>query len=274
MKEQIAAIIPKAWMPSARRVHRWLVGRRLGIRHAYRGVDRLSALRCVVSYNQYGGYCVPQSSFYRPAARAVLSGKVYEPKTIEFMMANCRDRDIVHAGTFFGDFFPALSTALDSRAVIWAFEPNRENFRCANITLELNEVTNVRLTHAGLGARRATLFVQTEDASGLPLGGSSRIVSTGVGREKNEPVEILPVDEAVPAERDVGIVQLDVEGYEKEALSGALATIRRCLPILILEVLPESTLVRGDWFAKNILSLGYELTAKLHGNSVYACPGR
>ena len=83
-------------------------------------------------------------------------------------------------------------------------------------------------------------------------------------------MEVVSIDDVIPAEREIGILQLDVEGYEKYALSGGLSTIRRCLPILILEVLPHSTLEDSDWFSANILRLGYKKVAKLHGNSVYS----
>jgi hypothetical protein len=74
-------------------------------------VDNESVLQCYIAYNQYGGYCVPQSSHHRPAAQRILSGTLWEPKTIAFMMTYCGTGDIVHAGTYFGDIVPALSQA-------------------------------------------------------------------------------------------------------------------------------------------------------------------
>jgi len=188
------------------------------------------------------------------------------------MATNHQDCDIVHAGTFFGDFLPALSSAISSsKALLWAFEPNLENYRCAKITAELNGATNIRLTHAGLGPRSENLYVQTVDANGLPLGGASRIVTMSENKTNNQAVSMVAIDEVIPENRNIGILQLDVEGYEKEALSGALATIRRCLPILILEVLPDTNLAKSDWFIENISSLGYVHSDELHGNSVYIC---
>lgn len=257
-------------MPVAQELYRRVSDRTPKIRHAPGDTAGCHALRCAVAYNKYGGYCVPEASFHRPAARAVLSGEVYEPETVAYMAASCGNRDIVHAGTFFGDFLPALSGAIGPDALIWAFEPNPENFRCAKITLELNALGNVQLTHAGLGACREQMFVQTADTSGRSLGGASRIVKEE-GAEKREPVEIVAIDDVIAAERDIGILQLDVEGYEKEVLTGALATIRRCLPILIIEVLPGSNLIQSEWFSENILRLGYRHVSEMHGNSVYSC---
>jgi len=233
--------------------------------------DKLSVLKCIVSYNKYGGYCVPISSRHRAAARKILSHSIYEPKTIDFMVSNCGTGDIVHAGAYFGDFFPALSSGISSDAKIWAFEPNSENFRCAKITLEINDISNVILTKAALGSKPKNGLLKITGKNNLPLGGGSRIVVKNTSAV-TETVKIVTVDDVVP-DRDVSIIQLDVEGYVKEVLSGALETIRRCHPILILEIQKSrSSLPNSKWFFENILNLGYHKIGNLHErNFVYSC---
>jgi FkbM family methyltransferase len=235
--------------------------------------DALAVLKCVVSYNRYGGYCVPLSSHHRPAAQAILAGDVYEPDTIDYLMSNCADGDIVHAGTYFGDFLPALSQACSPGAKIWAFEPNSENYRCAKITALINDISNVELRHAGLGERNEKLTLSVTDEKGQSRGGSSRIVidCSGETSEGTETVQMLTIDELIPADRSVSIIQLDVEGHEQQALSGAIETIKRCSPILVLEVLPGSSFIRSDWFSDKLLRLGYKMLRKLHGNAVFVC---
>lgn len=232
----------------------------------------LAILKCFVSYNEYGGYCVPVSSKHRLAARRILLNDVYEPNTIKFIISNCGDGDIIHAGTYFGDFLPALANGAGPDAKVWAFEPNLENYRCARITIEINGIENVTLAHAGLGSKQENLLIKTTDKNGRSLGGASRIIDIGSNEEtRAEIVQIVTIDGAVPSNRKVSIIQLDVEGYEKEALSGALYTIQRCLPIIILEVSPDSILLDSDWFAENILILGYHKICDVYRNSVFSC---
>lgn len=224
-------------------------------------------LDCIVAYNKYGGYCVPKSSLHRHAAQKVLSGKIYEPETIEFLINSLKEGDIVHAGTYFGDFLPALAKSRKDEAIIWAFEPNPDNFRCAQITIAINGLENVRLQNAALGDAECSLEMVTRDPRGKGLGGASQILSVDEtkGIEKQvESINCVTIDTAVPKERNISIIQLDVEGFEKQALSGALNTIRRCLPIIILENLPEQV-----WFDDNIGKLGYRETNAVHGNKVF-----
>jgi FkbM family methyltransferase len=272
MKSLIKRIIPRRMMPFARRIYWTLVLPSTGPGFSHAQYEKLAALKCIVSYNKYGGYCVPESSAHRPAARKILSRDVYEPRTIEFMMANCRGGDIVHAGTFFGDFLPALSKGLDRGCKVWAFEPNSESYRCAKITLEINGIADVVLANAALGDKQQYLFLQTADDDGRSLGGESRIIEAEPGTStKGEMVPIVTIDDAVGQDRNVSLLQLDVEGHEKEALAGGLGTIRRCLPTIILEVRPGSQLISSDWFLENIMSLGYRKITDVHGNFVFSC---
>ena len=223
-------------------------------------------LHCCIAYNQYGGYCVPLSILKRPAVQRVLEGNVYEPKTLSFMRDHCSGGDIIHAGTFFGDFLPALAEACRNESIVWAFEPNPESYRCARATLEINGISNVELTHAGLGSKRDSLLLRVRDEQGIAMGGRSRFVDVGPGEETGlVKVPVVRVDDVVPESRNVGILQLDVEGYEEQSLVGALGTIKRCQPILILE-----TEVSQGWFAKQLPEIRYQPIAKLHRNTVFA----
>ena len=232
-----------------------------------RGMDVLS---CIVSYNKYGAYCVPSSSSHRPAAQAILLGLVYEPDTIEYILANCKEGDIVQAGAYFGDFLPALSESCGENAKIWSFEPSSENYRCARITLELNGIENVELHNIGLGSEDSEVDLRIRDGDGYASGGGSMIMDSTSSDGSFEKVTIRPIDEVIGDEREVSIIQLDVEGYEINALSGGIKTISRCKPILIVEVHPGSDTLESPWFKENILGLGYMQVGVLYNNLVFS----
>lgn len=220
----------------------------------------------VVAYNQYGGYFTPLSSQQRPAVQRILKGNVHEPDTIAFIRAHCKDGDVVHAGTFFGDFLPGISTALNTGSMLWAFEPNAENFKCAEITVLINQLKNIQLFNAGLGnvKTKSNLIVKSED--GINLGGMSYITEEAKDEEAME-VDVFRIDDTVPAERYISILQLDVEGYEKQALMGAIETIKRNKPIIILE--DNNKIAESKWFEDTIMNLGYARANNLHHNSVF-----
>jgi len=234
------------------------------------------AAKVLIGANRYGTYCVPASGVTTPAARAVLSGRVYEPDTLALLRAEAGGRDVVSAGTFFGDFLPALSTVLsDPAARVWAFEPNPESFRCAEMTVSLNGLSNVVLTNAALGATAGSGVLVTCEAGGGSLGGRSHLAGAGVdpsvaGEHGGATaVAVASLDAAIPEDRDVGIVQLDLEGYELEAVRGAVRLIERCRPLLVLESVPADR-----WFEQLLSDLGYETVGRAHWNTVYRCVHR
>jgi FkbM family methyltransferase len=231
-----------------------------------------NVLNCLIAYNELGGYCTPISSNQRPVVQQILKGRVHESDTIAFIRKHCGSGDVVHAGTFFGDFLPGISAGMSTNAKVWAFEPNLENFRCAQITLLLNGIENVILKNAGLGETVSVqkMLIQTQD--GINLGGASKIVND-TGNGKSIDINIVSIDKTIPTDRHVSVIQLDVEGYEKEALAGALETIKRCKPILILEIEEKTDVTKTDWFSENIFSLGYEVTGRVHMNAVVQYKG-
>lgn len=229
------------------------------------------ALDCVVARNIYGVYCVPRAARHRDAAQAILQSRVWEKSTVDLMRSVDPTGDVVHAGTFFGDFLPPLARSRTDGALVWAFEPGDENHRATQVTMLLNGLENVILTHAALGAQAGTAVLATSDPAGVPRGGASRIIrntSLIVPGGVDEDVKVLTCDEVIGDDRRVVLIQLDVEGYEQMALEGAMSTIRRCRPLILVETLPDE-----KWLADNLTPLGYRITGRVHANKVLRCEG-
>lgn len=224
--------------------------------------DNGSVMNCCVAYNQHGGYCVPLSSFQRPAAQRILQGDVYEPETIEYIRKVCGSGDIIHAGTYFGDFIPALSISCSGK--VWAFEPNPENYRCSEITISINGAENVELENAALGNSSDYVPLRVKNSSGASAGGNSSVELDSAPDAETVRTRVVRIDDIIPEERRISLLQLDVEGFEKQALSGGFETIERWTPILILEEVPPE-----EWMHETLLELGYEYERDLHHNTVW-----
>ena len=236
----------------------------------YDGPDT-HVLRTVIAYNRHGGYCLPRSSLHRPCAQTILAGGVFEGPTVAALEAHGQRGDIVHAGTYFGDMLPAAARACGPTHLVWACEPNHENFRCASLTIAINGLTNVRLHHGALGDSRGPATLMVRGPSGDALGGKSHVVEPGSALDGTTcQVPVLRIDDLVPGDRPVALIQLDVERQERQALTGAMATIHRCLPSIILETLPDDA-----WIAANLVPLGYRRAGMVGPNSLLvAAPAR
>jgi FkbM family methyltransferase len=219
----------------------------------------------LIATNRYGTYSVPSASKHRPAARAILAGDVWEPETIELVARLCGDGDIITAGTYFGDFLPAFSRAVAPNALVHAFEPVAENHRHAARTVELNGLDNVLLYKMALSNQPGRLRMKT--VGGRALGGNSQVAENG-----DEVVLAVRFSEVCSRDRKVTVIQLDVEGHEREALEGGMFIIAKWLPALILEEWKGINWAESGWFEENLAPLGYVQTGRVHENVVLEVP--
>lgn len=142
-----------------------------------------------------------------------------------------RQKDILDLGAFIGDSSLILSEATDQR--VYAFEPSQGNFSALEKTLEINRCKNVIAVHAGIGACGGTAYIR----SNLNMGHTIVETVPDESAENMDAVPVCSVDEFVAAHHlEVGLIKVDIEGYEREFLKGAEHTIRTQRPALLLSI--------------------------------------
>lgn len=235
--------------------------------------DVISQVDTQIYRNMYGSYCIPLKMEERPAVALIKEGKVYERETLKYIeKIYKKGTSIVHAGAFFGDMLPFFSKLVESEK-IWSFEPSRLNFFCAKNTLDLNNIQNVKIFNWALSnvSEVKTLRVLAEDGS--LYGGKSFIIQDeGMKNELKksfEKVKSVTLDEVLMDETDeIGIIHLDVERHELEALKGAKNTIEKFRPVIILETHSELKEKISDYM-KSINYLEKRTLEKNGRNTVY-----
>lgn len=233
-------------------------------------------MKYIISKNKYGEYSIPEFMVSFGPGRIVHKGGVYESETIEYMTSNCEQGDIIHAGASFGSFLPALSNSCSG--LIWTFEPSPMLFKCAQDTIRLNSLKNIKINNIGLSDRPDNAWISS--LAECPAVCSNERYEKLLPRRKPEfeSIKLDTIDNLIPQDRDVSILQLDVEQGEDAAMRGALNLIKRCFPILIieslgkgpsgkLEIIPD-LILKNDWYEKNIFNLGYTYAGLVHANVV------
>lgn len=151
----------------------------------------------------------------------------YNPDETEFILSLAqkagRDKLILDIGANIGTISQALEF---SGFTVEAFEPQPEVFEllCQNFKGKTHNVALGRT--AGTTVMPNVDYSQHNNFGGLSCGMTSK--SRGAIK-----VPMRRLDEY--GFNNVGLMKIDVEGYEEEVLRGGLETIKRCNPILYLE---------------------------------------
>ena len=203
-----------------------------------------------IRQNAHGLYYIPENQLHRRAAQVVAEGNVWESETIDFVIENLNNQSAVTAGSYFGDFLPALSKETDQ--TIFTYEPVPEQFDYAKKTIALNNLQNVVIENLALSNKNGFVIMELCDPKSedmLLLGGGSRIVPQK--SKTTIKVRSTTLDSLIPNDCEISVIHLDVEGHEGQALEGASRLIKKNLPIIIVESFPEK------FFQTYLSPLGY-----------------
>lgn len=112
---------------------------------------------------------------------------------------------------------------------VFSFEPNKKVFEL--LTLNARLVDNIRCYNVGLSDSSNTAALLQSKSN---IGGS-RIVSCSAS-DATVPVELRVLDEIADIQdQAIGLIKVDIEGHEYQALTGARNTIKKNRPIILFE---------------------------------------
>lgn len=138
------------------------------------------------------------------------------------------DKCIIDVGAFIGDTALILSNLTSDK--VFAFEATSKYYNLLLKTLELNNTKNVIPVHAALGSNHGRVHVNV-------AGACSSILRPNIDPENVEEVNLITLDTFVEKYNlDVGLIKVDIEGYELEFLKGAENTIKKHRPTLLISI--------------------------------------
>ena len=179
----------------------------------------------------------------------------YQYPKLEMALRHVKQfRVAVDIGAHVGLWTRILATRFER---VEAFEPMPAHRECFALNVRAE---NVRLHDCALGASEGEVSMTTFAGNS----GHSHVTDDG---EIVVPMRTL---DSCGLE-DVDFIKIDVEGYERHVLLGAVETLRRCRPTLIVEQKPRngSRYGHGDHGALHLLEkLGAKIVAQKAGDYV------
>lgn len=211
-----------------------------------------------------GWYLPDEDNYFAPFFEEDARG--FQIERIEAAILLCKHRRIAidggaHVGTW------AVAMALDFEYV-HAFEPVPATYDCLLANLNRHEVGNVSTHNTALSDRAGTGIEKWDRAHQLAGNTGSRYVLPAVNGSGTLAMQTLDSLNLV----DVDLLKLDVEGAELLALRGAEATIKRCAPIIVVELKTGYGARFGhadDASTTYLRSLGYTETMRMKNDRVF-----
>lgn len=168
------------------------------------------------------------------------------PRILEY----CTNKKVaVQAGGNCGLWPMELAKHFDQ---VFTFEPDPTNFYCL---VGNTDSKNVRFFNAALGSRVSYSGLLQMEGPTNP--GATKLDGLG-------PYPVIPLDDLLIPECD--LLQLDIEGYEYEALRGAETTIGFFKPVIVVELRGHGD---DEMVRDQLKHLGYKFAERLNHDEVW-----
>ncbi len=185
--------------------------------------DLSNNISYVNNYYQYDKYKLPLKAF-SPSVFVYKHG-MDTLKTFN----NIGDKIILDVGTCLGDSILIFRDYTTNPII--GFEPVQETYNLAIQTLELNKIENAKIENFALGNKNETIEINIspEHLEWASIDGRKTDIK--------ESIICTTLDEYVLKNNlQVGLIKVDIEGFEPKFLEGAINTIKEQKPILLISI--------------------------------------
>lgn len=198
---------------------------------------------------------------------------VWEPQTTKLLLGLTSGitGDVIVGGAYFGDQAVLVAKNISASGKrVHCFEPNLDQAGMLKENFRINGLTNVRINTLGLWA---------ESNVRLKLDGFDSFANAVKIGADEDGFETISIDDYQKQfSLDIGLIQLDIEGAEMEALQGALKTIAQFKPHIVFEVhknyVDWSDGLENTELCRLLLDTGYKVFAIRDFNSHYEMAGK
>jgi FkbM family methyltransferase len=228
--------------PASRDSELWL--QRLAVHRHQRWLERATRLSPTleVSNGDFGTFVTIKADI--GISHAIRTFGAWGPEQVALFERLVRPgQTVLDVGANIGHHSVVLSSLVGAAGTVLAFEPQPFVHRVLESNLLLNGCSNATAHRMALGAQEGTALMAPMDyeADQWNVGGLG-LVGTGHASSAGRPameVRVATLD-AVVGDRHVDFIKCDAQGYDFEVVKGALQTLRRCRPIVLLEIAPLS----------------------------------
>lgn len=154
--------------------------------------------------------------------KKVINKQYFDKRVISRWGMSCEGA-FVDAGCYDGSDTVKYFENMNSDAQVYAFEPDKENYK--NCKTMLSDYHSVKLYQMGLGEKKTQVHFSEGEGEG------SRICEEGPVS-----IQIDSIDHIIPQNERIDMIKMDIEGSEYNAILGAKNHIKNDAPKLAISI--------------------------------------
>ncbi len=229
-----------------------------------KSVDNFEDQSDVVTLDNYH-YNKPYKFFLYPKKKCIISDIIRENNIWEKYMHDVfekyvtKNSIVLEGGCHIGTHSIKLSCLCKH---LIAYEPMTSSYDLLIKNVEINRIQNIDVIKKGLSDKKGKAhfdWIPESNPSGSGL--SNNPLGTPSGSKKIDKIDVeLTTIDSLNLEK-LDFIKLDIEGYEPLAIKGGINTIKRCKPVITMEIWKNH---KGDYDIentknsfKNLIDIGY-----------------
>jgi len=196
-------------------------------------------------------------------SNTIKNNEIWEPHMHSIFDAFIDNNSIVmECGCHIGAHTIKMASLCDT---LYGFESMPDSYELLNKNIKLNDIHNTKIYKKGVADKAGITKYEWIDPGNI---GGSGLSNNPMGKppwlkrtEKNIEVELMTIDSLELDKLD--FMKIDVEGYEVLVIEGAMNTIKKCKPIIVMEVWSDHfsnvDINHTKKLFKNLLDVGYKI---------------
>ena len=153
-------------------------------------------------------------------------------KLVPFVKDYIQGKGFIDGGACIGDS-AFIFEKYYNPGCVYAFEPLKENIEYINKTIEMNNLKHIQPVKSALGDKEEEIELSYNPND---ISGTSFIHDNKMSTAK-ETITITTIDKYVKENNiNLGLIKLDVEGYESNVINGAIQSIKQYRPVMLISI--------------------------------------
>jgi FkbM family methyltransferase len=165
--------------------------------------------------------------------QTIISSGNWEHQTTQLVKRLIKKNDfVIDVGANFGYYATLFAKLVGPEGNVIAFEPTNNYFKLLNENISLNNFKNIEIVKMGLSNIRQDLEISIDDSSATIHQPFKIYVKS------KETISLITLDDFVSDRglSNIDFIKIDVDGHDPFVLEGAIKTIQKFNPIVIMEV--------------------------------------